>query len=383
MEAKGVPPDAVTYGCILKTCSILGALQIGESIVKQISKRGLLQNDVVLGNTLLDMYSKCGALKKALEVFEQLPVRDVVCWNVLIGGYAQLGNANAVFYLYTMMKLANIAPNSVTFILLLTACSHAGLLKEGENLFFNEMHIVNNLDPVVEHYTCMIDLFGRAGHIEKAKALLENVSHCGHIVPFLTMLAACRKWRNVSFGRWAFEHSVELDATCSAAYFCMEQIYATAGLQAEAERIEALRTKNKATTLRRHCSWTDGLGNMHSFLVSDKSHPQSRRIQAKLEDIQRKLLQEGYLQHWDQVLISDDKRENLCSHSATMSIACAIINTHQGMPVHVTKNVRLCNSCHTASLLVSLVEKRRIVVRDATRIHLFEGGRCMCNDHDF
>jgi pentatricopeptide repeat protein len=246
MQGAGVRPNSVTYINALKACGIVGSLEIGESIYAEVRNEGLLGKEVELGNALVDMYSKCGALEEARKVFKQLPAKNVVSWTALIEGYAQLGEADVVLHLYERMRARSVVPNSVTFTVLLTACSHAGLVEEGQNLF-SELCTSYGLMPTLEHYSCMIDLFGRAGNIDKVKSLLSKVSYSDDDLPlFLTLLGACKKWRNVKLGKWAFEQSMQLDETCAAAYVCMESIYTdSAGMQFEAHEIKHLNSKNR------------------------------------------------------------------------------------------------------------------------------------------
>ena len=241
--------DGVTYTCILKACGLVGSLEIGEDICTEVRRQGLLEKDVVLGTALVDMYSKCGDLEKAREVFECLPIRNVVSWSALIAGHAQSGQANAVLFLYKRMKAEGVIPNSVTFVVLLTACTHAGLVKEGEKLF-HEMWATNHLHPMLEHYTCMIDLFCRAARMDKVNALLEKVSHSCHLPLFLTILGACIEWKNVKLGRWAFEQSIALDKNCASAYVFMQNLYAAVDVQMEVDEIEAPRVKDKGMGFR-------------------------------------------------------------------------------------------------------------------------------------
>ena len=225
MQDSGVLPDMVTYVSVLKGCGMVGCLEIGARIEADVRKRGgLFQEDVVLGTAMVDMYAKCGAMEKARKVFEQLPVWGTVSCTALMAGYAQLGKANVVLDLFTKMKKQGIAPNLISFLILLSACSHAGLVKDGEKLF-NEMCVVYDLTPSLEHYTCMIDLFGRAGDFDKMKALLDKMPSCDHIPLYLSILGACSKWRNVKFGLWAFKQVIGLDGNCAAAYMYMESIY--------------------------------------------------------------------------------------------------------------------------------------------------------------
>ena len=241
MQQKGIPFDVVTLVCGVKTCGRLGASQKGEKLHDEISRRGLLEKDSLVGNALIEMYAECGLLPKAHQVFEEIPLRDIVSWTLLITGYAQLGETNQVFFLFDRMR-EDITqdPNLITFVGVLTACSHGGLLKEGEKLF-DDMCFVYYLSPTVEHYACMIDLFGRAGYLDKAQILFNKVSYSDHLLLLLAILGACHKWVNVKLGRWAFAQAVELDKNCAAAYACMENIYIAAGMHMEMNEIEFLR----------------------------------------------------------------------------------------------------------------------------------------------
>ena len=133
-------------------------------------------------------------------MFELLPEQDVVSWNALITGYSQLGQAHVVLNMYSKMRAQLIVPNSITFIVLLNACSHAGLVDQGEKLF-DEMCVVHSLTPTLEHYTCMVDLFGRAGRFDKLKVLLGKFPDFSHLPLFQNILCSYIKWRNVKLGR--------------------------------------------------------------------------------------------------------------------------------------------------------------------------------------
>jgi pentatricopeptide repeat protein len=230
MRDAGLHPDKVTYLCVLKACSIVGSVETGEAIDTEVRRQGLLYNDIMLGNAVVDMYSKCVELEKAREVFEQLPERNVVSWSALMAGYSQLGKADAVLEMYIRMRTEHIVPNSVTFVISLSACCHAGLLKEGEQLF-GEMYDVYCVTPTAEHYTCMVDLFGRAGCVGKVGILLNTVPHSDYPLILQSIMGPCGKWGNVKLGKWAFDELVRLNAECSSAYICMENIYAIAGME--------------------------------------------------------------------------------------------------------------------------------------------------------
>mgnify|MGYP000538877386 FL=1 len=182
---------------------------------------------------------------KAKEVFEKLNVRDVVAWTSLISGYAQLGNADIVVTLFDSMIREEVKPSLVTFTVVLNACSHGGLLDKGP-YYFDIMSNEYGFVPTLEHHTCMIDLFGRAGHFDEALTLINRMPISDYIEVWTTLLGACRKWGNVKLGRMAFEHAIRLDKKCISVYICMWNIYVAARMHGHANNIEAMRIQNGA-----------------------------------------------------------------------------------------------------------------------------------------
>ena len=194
MADEGVSPDALTYVSTLKACASIGSLDVGEELHAKVSEQGILKKNIVVATALIDMYAKCGALQRAWKVFDGLPQRDIVSWNVLIAGYAQAGQVDMAFSTFRRMRIECIQPNLVTFLALLNACCHSALLNQGEQLF-HEMIVLYNVKPIIEHYTCMVDLFSRAGEFEKAKHyLVDDVS------TLLAFLGACHKLENFDLG---------------------------------------------------------------------------------------------------------------------------------------------------------------------------------------
>ena len=214
-----------TFVAWLKSCAKKKDLYNGERLHRDILETQLLENSPYLASSLIDMYTKCGALVKAVEVFDELLLRDVVSWNVLIAGFAQLGQFKRVFSLLTKMIVEGIMPNVVTFVVILIACSHAGLVEEGE-ICFDAMNTVYCLTPTLEHYSCMVDLFSRLGQFHKAILTIEKVSPSIRPQLWSTLLGACQKLGYVDLGRSVFEHLIRLDEDNSALYVCMSNIYA-------------------------------------------------------------------------------------------------------------------------------------------------------------
>jgi pentatricopeptide repeat protein len=242
MRQDGISPDEITFTCILKACGSMAAFDRGKEIHDEIDKQGLLLGtDIVLGTALVDMYARCGALPKAYEVLQKLPGRSVITWNALISGYAQQGQGKEAMACFEQMLSEKLDPNIVTFLCLLNACSHSGLVEEGETWFVN-MGRSHGMVLDSEHYTCIVDTFGRAGHLDKAVMAITRMPCSNHPPVWTALLDACRKWGYVDLGRLAFENASQFhsnDAHCTL----MSNIYAASNMKEDAERVRASRVE--------------------------------------------------------------------------------------------------------------------------------------------
>ena len=233
MQYEGISPDVITFICMLKACGSMGSVAMGEEVHVKVKNQQLWKKDMVLGNALVDMYAKCGMLGKAQEVFNELPCRDVISWSALMDGYAQMGEAEKVIENFNKMMIEDVIPDVVTFLVLLTACNHAGLLAKGL-MVFNAMYSSYAVTPTLDHFTCMVDFLVRVGHFDKALDVIENVSPSYWLPLLLTLLGACCcNCMNVDIARWAFEQLLQLDKECVSAYVCMGNIYASSGMHEE------------------------------------------------------------------------------------------------------------------------------------------------------
>jgi pentatricopeptide repeat protein len=230
----GFTPDAVTLLPVLKACGNRGSLEIGRRIHGAADEQGLLSDDAILGTAVIDMYAKCGALGEARAVFDEVPAarKSIEAWNALIMGHAQLGQAEKVLRMCCMRgeDSCSIKPNAVTFLVAMMACSHAGLVQEGW-VVFDEMEDGFGLAPALEHYGCLIDLFGRAGQFDIAMAVVEAAPCADRLPLWLGLLGACGKWADVELGQWAYGRLMQLDHDSSrstSAHVCMANAYASA-----------------------------------------------------------------------------------------------------------------------------------------------------------
>ena len=174
MQDSGVRPDAVMYACVLKACGIVGSLQVGEYIDAEVRKKGLLYKDIVLSNTLMDMYSKCDALEKARELFEQLPVHDVESWNIMITGCARHGLDGEVIKCFRQMEDEGITPDAITYACILKSCGIVGSLEVGEEIN-TKIRKQGLLQKNVVLNTALVDMYSKFSALEKAQDVCEKL----------------------------------------------------------------------------------------------------------------------------------------------------------------------------------------------------------------
>ncbi|KAH7438871.1 hypothetical protein KP509_04G034300 [Ceratopteris richardii] len=205
MQGDGVCPNAVTYVCILKACSSLGAIDYGKKFHVEIERLGLADRDHVLGNIIVNMYARCGLLSIAKEVFNKLRVRDVTSWTALMTGYAHLGQSEDVFQFFDGMIKDHVRPNLVTYLVVLMACNRATLFDRSQTLF-ESMTTEHGVFPALEHHTCVIDLLGRSGKLDLAILMIRENAHPLDSVVWQSLLNACKRWGSTQIGEQAFKN---------------------------------------------------------------------------------------------------------------------------------------------------------------------------------
>lgn len=223
-KVEGVFPNAVTYVCSLKACGNIGAADKAAELHAEIERQGFLESEL-LGNTLVDTYSKCGNLARAKEVLDRIPVRDVVTWTALMSGYAECG-ANGVSHVLDIMLAEGVKPDPVTFIVILTACNRScdwGRCKT----YFEAMSQKYGIAPTSTHHSCLVHLLSCEGHLDEAVAMIDKVASFPNLAGWRSVLEACRKWGNVQMGKLAFDQTILFDVKDPSSYALMAQIYAS------------------------------------------------------------------------------------------------------------------------------------------------------------
>eukprot|EP01018_Ginkgo_biloba_P004814 Gb_18728 [translate_table: standard] len=381
MQLSGFRPDEFTFASLLKACASLATLEQGKHIHSDIIKTGF-ESDLFVGSALVDMYAKCGSIAEAHKVFDKMPIRNLVSWNTMIAGCAQHGHGNDALKFFDLMQAAGMEPDHITFVSVLSACSHSGLVNESHN-YFDSMSKYFGISPRLEHYACMVDLLGRAGRLDEAEDFINKMPFEPDALIWRTLLGACRVHGNIEIGKRAAKCLYQLEPEDAATYVLLSNIYAAAG---QWDDVANARKMMKDWRIKKEpgYSWIEVKNRVHVFVVEDKSHPQSKDIYAKLEELTGKMKESGYVPNTHFVLhnVEQEQKEHfLCYHSEKLAIAFGLISTTPGIPIRVIKNLRVCGDCHIAIKFVSKLVGREITVRDANRFHHFKDGTCSCGDY--
>lgn len=238
MLLEGVSPNAVTYVCGLKACGSIGAYDKGRELHLEIAIEGY-ELDSFIGNMLVDMYARCGALLEASEMFEELSIKNLVSWTALIAGYSSQGESELVCSLFERMIRTGIRPDGITLLCVLSVCSHAGYIEKGL-MYFNLFSGDKCIMLTVEHFNCVVDLLSRAGQLKECLSVIERMPCQPNFVTWRTVLGACRKWGNVELGKHAFECAMVEDKIQIGACILMYNIYVEANMWEDAMKIDLL-----------------------------------------------------------------------------------------------------------------------------------------------
>ncbi|KAI9195895.1 hypothetical protein LWI28_019164 [Acer negundo] len=275
MQLQNVKPDEIAMLAALSACSRLGALELGVWIHNYINKHGLYTT-VPLNNALIDMYAKSGKIGKALLVFENMKIKSVVTWTTMIAGLALHGLGREALDMFSRMEKARMKPNEITFIAILSACSHVGLVELGR-YYFNIMKSRYEIEPRIEHYGCMIDLLSRAGYLQEAQQLLMKMPCEANAAIWGSLLAASNIYGDADLGECAMHHLIKLEPNNSGNYAILSNIYASLGRWKESGM---LRKVMNDTGIKKMpgCSYVEVSNRVHEFIAGDMSHLDFDRI---------------------------------------------------------------------------------------------------------
>ncbi|XP_031483003.1 pentatricopeptide repeat-containing protein At2g22410, mitochondrial-like [Nymphaea colorata] len=275
-------PDEVTLSSVLAICSHIGDLRLGREAHVYICASNM-KFTVALTNSLIDMYAKCGRIDIALHLFNSMRERSLVSWNVIISALAMHGHASAALDIFSEMQEQGVVPDDITFVGLLSACSHGGLLQQGR-FFFKMMKTIYNLLPEIQHYACMVDLLGRGGYLEEAKELIDSMPMKPDIVVWGAFLGACRIHGNVDMGEQVIGPLLEVEQENGGLYVLLSNIYCEANWWEDVKKIRKL-MKDKGIKKCKAVSLIEINGFVHEFTIEDKRHDISDDLYLLLDQL--------------------------------------------------------------------------------------------------
>ncbi|XP_071703611.1 pentatricopeptide repeat-containing protein At2g22070-like [Rutidosis leptorrhynchoides] len=262
-------PDQYTLICILSACSSLASLTEGKQTHALVFKY-MFDTNVSVGNALITMYSKCGCLLDFESAFEDICSPDIVSWNTIIAAFAQHGLYEKALCFFKKMELNGIEPDGITFLSLLSACGHAGMVKESL-YWFDSMINIYKVVPKYEHYACLIDILGRSGQVKNAYKIIQEMPFEADLGVWGALLSGCRFSLNIELAELAAHKIMKLDPKNSGAYVMLSNIYAASGLWKKVIQVRSL-MKEKEVKKQKAFSWIDIDNDGHSFVGGDGSH---------------------------------------------------------------------------------------------------------------
>ncbi|CAN7009951.1 unnamed protein product, partial [Brassica oleracea var. botrytis] len=291
MKAEGIIPNEPTMASVLKACSSLATLELGKQVHGHTIKHGF-SLEVPIGSALSTMYSKCGSLEDGSLVFQRTPNKDVVSWNAMISGLSHNGRGDEALELFEEMLAVGTEPDDVTFVNVISACSHKGFVERGWS-YFNKMSDQFGIVPKVDHYACMVDLLSRAGQLKEAKEFIESAGIDHGICLWRILLSACKNHGSCELGAYAGEKLMALGSRESSTYVQLASIYTVLGRMRDVERVWGLMRAN-GVSKDVGCSWITLENRCHTFVVGDTMHYRIEEIKDLVRLVSRPMMEEGF-----------------------------------------------------------------------------------------
>ena len=385
MVEDGVDVNEVTVVSVLRACAETGALSVGRKVHELVKEQriGLKSN---VSTALINMYSKCGCIKSAKRVFDEInDNKDVFSWTAMISGLASHGNCQEAIDLFIQMQELNITPDERTMTAVLSACRNGGWVREGY-IYLKTMHKKYGVWPTIQHYGCVVDLLARAGRLSDAEELVRKMPIEPDGVLWRTLIWACKVHKDMNRAERLIKHleSLKMDSNDDCGSLVLiGNVYASAEKWHDKARTRELMNK-RGLVKPPGSSKIEIDGAVHEFIVGDSLHPEAEKIYTKLVEIEEKLKEEGYQPKLYEVLLEVDDGEKafqLSHHSEKLALAFGLIKTGPSTEIRIVKNLRSCEDCHAFMKVISKIYQRDIIMRDRIRFHHFSNGDCSCKDY--
>lgn len=305
MLRAGVVPNSVTVATVLSACSELSALRLGKEIHGH-TIRGLMDHNLLVANGLLNMYTKGGSLREGQSVFDGMEDKDLISWNSMIAGYGMHGFCDQAVGTFSDMVRAGCEPDGITFIAVLSACSHSGRVSQGRCLF-DQMVNEYRIQPCMEHYSCIVDLLGRAGLLREASELMECMPMQPNACVWGSLLNSCRIYGNTATAEDTMARVLGLEGQATGNYMLLSNIYAACGRWEDSARVRVM-TKVKGLKKSPGQSWIEVKNNVCAFSAGSALPPGAEDVYEVLEDLYQHMESDKFALDWPllQVVVKGD-----------------------------------------------------------------------------
>ncbi|CAK9151573.1 unnamed protein product [Ilex paraguariensis] len=281
MQTSNLRPDIYTVGIVLPACSRLATIERGKQLHAHSIRRGY-ESDAYIGAALVDMYAKCGSIKHARLAYDRITSLSLVTQNAMLTAYAMHGHGYEGITFFREMLINGFRPDNVTFLSVLSSCVHAGVVDTGQQ-FFNLMGYYD-VNPTLKHYTCMVDLLSRAGQLNEAYNVVQNMPVEPDSVIWGALLGGCVIHGDVDLGEIAANMLIELESDNTGNYVMMANLYASAGRWCDLARTRQM-IKDKQMHKNPGCSWIEDTDEIHIFVACDRSHKRAQEIYDILDNL--------------------------------------------------------------------------------------------------
>ncbi|KAG8378417.1 hypothetical protein BUALT_Bualt08G0135200 [Buddleja alternifolia] len=292
MQFAQVLANAVTIASVLSVCAELSALPLGTEIHAH-AIRNLLNSDMLVTNGLINMYMKCGSMRTGHSIFEGTACRDINSWNIMITGYGMHGFGNRALRIFYEMVNAGVKPDKVTFVAVLSACSHSGLVSEGREIF-HQMTREFQIQPRVEHFSCMVDLFGRAGLLVEASEILKSMPMEPNEPVWGALLNSCKMHKNTDVAEETAAEIFNFDSEVTGSYMLLSNLYAASGRWDDSAKVRSLaRTRGLQKISGK--SWIEVKKKFYSFSAGKALNLETEELHGVLKDLNLQMAMESYV----------------------------------------------------------------------------------------
>uniref|UniRef100_A0ACD5VZH3 Uncharacterized protein n=1 Tax=Avena sativa TaxID=4498 RepID=A0ACD5VZH3_AVESA len=288
MQLQRLSPNVVTLANVLSACAELLALRLGREVHAHVS-RSMLDRHSLVENGLINMYAKCGRVAVARKVFDGMKSKDLVSWNSMLAGHGMHGLCDDALALFTDMARAKVGPDGVTFVAVLSACSHAGRVSEGRRLF-DQMQLEHKISPSTEHYTCMVDLLGRAGLLKDASELIETMPMGADLCVWGALINSCRIHGDAAMAEATIERVLQTGAEGTGNHTLITNLYAACGMWDDSKRVRVM-TREAGLRKNPGQSWIEVKNKVFAFVAGSvpPSLPGAEEIFGVLHDLYQEM----------------------------------------------------------------------------------------------